>query len=82
MGNEKPGPKRRFGEISQRVANWNIGCVFSVAGFFLVAGIVLSITVPPCGLCCVLPLGIGFMLAAAKHAVDIKNGKVVPIRED
>jgi hypothetical protein len=56
--------------------------VFSVAGFFLVAGIVLSITVPPCGLCCVLPLGIGFMLAATKHAVDIKNGKVVPIRED
>lgn len=74
--------KRPFGEISQRMANWNIGCVFSVAGFFLVAGVVLSITVPPCGLCCVLPLGVAFMLAAAKHAVDLKNGKIVPIRED
>jgi hypothetical protein len=67
--------------MSQRVANLNIGCVFAVALFFLVAGIVLSVTVPPCGLCCVLPLGIGFVLAAFKHAADLKNGRIVRIRK-
>ena len=82
MGNERPAAKRRFGEISQRVANIHIGCMFSIAGFFLIAGIILSLTVPPCGICCVLPLGVAFVLAAAKNAVDLKNGKIVPIRED
>lgn len=79
MGNGRPAAKRRFGEMTQRVANMHIGCMFSIAGFFLVAGIILSLTVPPCGICCVLPLGIAFVLAAAKHAVDLKNGKIVPI---
>jgi hypothetical protein len=71
----------RIGSMSRRVANAHLGCVFAVAIFFLVAGIVLSVTVPPCGLCCVLPLGIAFMLAAAKHAVDLKSGRIVRIRK-
>ncbi len=71
----------RIGSMSQRVASVHIGCVFAVALFFLVAGIVLSVTVPPCGLCCVLPLGIGFVLAAFKHAADLKSGRIVRIRK-
>lgn len=76
MGNGRQ--RRRFGEMGPKTENVYLVCVLLVALAFLVAGIVLAFTMPPCGLCCVLPLGIAFVLAVAKHAADLKNRRARP----